>query len=310
MRFLAWLLYSMDQASNLFFPAPKSVIAGKSPPRAAFEQAAAALAARCLGPAGLVSFGHDDEEEGAESTPSPSKISGGEVWCQCYDGGRSLAPHYDKDEHALIASNGAIMRHPAIATVSYLTDGGRGGENGADVTTELGPTCVLAQTLHPRTLAPVPAAGPSSLALAYPRTGAAIAFDGRRAHSVLSSPPAAPRRVALAINFWKGQPPANVLRVTQDDVAAAALAAPLPACELEGGPAATIQPALRARLPPPPVGGGAVRVADLMSGGKGPTRPRVLHFDGVTGWELVEAESEAGGEPVFVAGGASSSESD
>ena len=150
----------------------------------------------------------------AAETDATSAITGGEVWCQCYAGGRGLAPHYDKDEAALVASNGAMMRHPVLATVSYLTDGGSGD-------CELGATCVLAQTLHPRTQAPVPAAGPPSIALVYPRSGAAIAFDGRRAHSVLSSPPPpAPRRVALAINFWRGEAPAHVLRVTQEDVVA------------------------------------------------------------------------------------------
>ena len=271
--------------------ASQSVITGASPPLAAFEQAAAALAARCLAPAGLV--------EVADATPST--ITGGEVWCQCYTGG--LAPHYDKDEAALVATNGAVMRHPALATVSYLTD----GEDG-DI--ELGATCVLAQTLHPRTQSPMPAAGPPSIALAYPRSGAAIAFDGRRAHSVLSSPPPpAPQRVALAINLWRGAPPAHVLRVTQEDVVAARLAGPVAACDLAAGPPPATAPAVRARLPPPPPGGGAVRVSDVVGGKKACL---VLHFDGTTGWELVEAEGEDGGsEPVFVvAGGASSSSSE
>ena len=86
------------------------------------------------------------------------------------------------------------------------------------------------------------------------------------------------------------------------------LAGPLAECELAAGPQPVAAPAERARLPPQPPDGGAVRVSDVVSGQKACL---VLHFDGTTGWELVEAEGEGGGsEPVFVvAGGASSSSS-
>lgn len=72
---------------------PRAVLEGKEPPLAAFEQAAAELAKRCLRRRRkekknaalhpILSIFNDDDE-------SELVVEGAEAWCQVYEGGRGL----------------------------------------------------------------------------------------------------------------------------------------------------------------------------------------------------------------------------
>ena len=267
---------------------------GASPPTCLFEQAAAVLHDRVLAPSGLLT---------SHGGPLAGEWTGAEVWCQVYDGGRGLDPHFDKDEAAWAAGGAAwgegsggegaggahaerqaaasqpgphrTMRCPAVACVVYLL-------GGASDCPRLGPTYVLAQTYDPRTCAAAPP-DPDASCIAYPVAGAALAFDGRLAHGVLpsgggdgvggeggggaASPPVPRTRAALLVNWWRGPPPKGVGRAGPD--ALAGLARPL-----EGGggdddpPPVEVAPTVAA-LPPATSHGApsAVLLSDLLDGG-------------------------------------------
>ena len=200
---------------------PREVLAGKEPPLAAFEQAAAAIAQRCLegrrrrrrrkakakatedpssdsappplhpllsvykesggGGGGGGEGGEEgagEQEEGEQEQGKELLVSGAECWCQLYESGRGLDPHYDKDEEAS-ARGERPLRHPQVSTVVYLNGPKSDGSS-------FGATVVVNQRLHPRSGAPLPAV-PTSSALLWPRRGASAAFDGRLAHCVLPS---------------------------------------------------------------------------------------------------------------------------
>ena len=277
------------------FWVPRSVLSGEEPAMAAFEQAAAALARRCLSggrrakakaaaedsppplhpllsvwrrESGDREEGEDreeEEEEGGEEEEGRAEellasVSGAECWCQLYEGGRGLDPHYDKDEEAS-AKGQRPLRHPRVSTVVYLNGNEResSDEKGKNLSSSLGATVVINQRLHPRSGAPLPAV-PTSSALLWPRRGAAAAFDGRLAHCVLSSssdgpasagdekgdasgggsgggsgsgPPSSSsnfderKRATVLFNFWCGAAPGGVLRVTEEDILAAGLSRPV-----------------------------------------------------------------------------------
>ena len=206
---------------------PRAVLSGEEPALAAFEQAAAELAQRCLSRRSrrrsrgrrwrekeeephtpelsppprlhpLISVYKESGSEGEEKEEVEEQqeqelvVSGAECWCQLYEKGRGLDPHYDKDEEAS-ARGERPLRHPRVSTVVYLngSEGGEGEEEDGGGKKKkkfnhFGATVVINQRLHPRSGAPLPAV-PTSSALLWPRRGAAAAFDGRLAHCVLSS---------------------------------------------------------------------------------------------------------------------------
>ena len=196
----------------------------------------------------------EEEREEEEEEEDELVVSGAECWCQLYEEGRGLDPHYDKDEEAS-ARGERPLRHPRVSTVVYLNGGeGDGGSGGGGrrggLGTPLGATVVVNQRLHPRSGAPLPAA-PTSSSLLWPRKGAAAAFDGRLAHCVLSSCAGASfaaaaaaeegeepegttsspfdegRRATVLFNFWCGAAPGGVFRVTEEDIVAAGLSRPV-----------------------------------------------------------------------------------
>ena len=287
-----------------------------------------ALAARCLLPAGLLGSADADATAATPSSSSPPPpLAGAEVWCQVYEGGRGLDPHWDKDEADTEA--GRRTRHPQVSSIVYLTGGdaapSSGGTHGA--------TCVLNQRLHPRAPRAVPAA-PTAAALLRPEAGAGAAVDGRLLHSVLASSPGVVR-ATLLVNWWAGRGPTGVSRAPL----ALPLAPPLPAAALARAAPAVPRPLLRVRLPPAAAtaaGNGFVALADLVvaaataaaadadSADAAGDAPVLLAPDGrhgvwvagVEGYELVEAvlpreegasEPPPGGGcavPVFVVAGA------
>lgn len=122
-------------------------------------------------------------------------IAGAEWWVQVRTGSESIGFHFDKDE--ALASNKGIMAHPAISTVTYLSDIGA-------------PTMILNQTT-PDGNREIPEI-PQEAYLIYPKSNNHLLFNGNLQHGVVSS--AASRtsstsikkRVTLLINWWCEKP--------------------------------------------------------------------------------------------------------
>lgn len=178
---------------------PKEVLEGSEPPLAAFEQAAAELARRCLrrrrrrkrkknkkGEKREEEEEENDDDEGNNCCSLPPlhpilsifkeegeekeedeaeeeedyelDVAGAEAWCQVYEGGRGLDPHYDKDEEAS-ARGERPLRHPRVSSVVYLNgsccdenEESEENEEGRGRRLRLGATVVINQRLHPRSV--------------------------------------------------------------------------------------------------------------------------------------------------------------
>ena len=130
-----------------------------------------------------------------KSTCKYDNIAGAEWWVQVRTGGESIGFHYDKDE--ALASTKGVMKHPAISTVTYLSDIGA-------------PTMILNQTT-PDGNREIPDI-PEEAYLVYPKSNNHLLFNGNLQHGVISS--AASRtsstsikkRVTLLINWWCEKP--------------------------------------------------------------------------------------------------------
>ena len=135
-----------------------------------------------------------------------STVRGAEWWVQVRSKEEGITFHYDKDEG--LASIKGIMKHPAVSTVTYLSDIGA-------------PTLIFEMiTIDGNQEVPeIPDAG----FLSYPRKNRHIMFSGDLQHGVLGS--AAPRlaeagnRVTLLINWWSDPPIEPNTVVLTDDLA-------------------------------------------------------------------------------------------
>jgi hypothetical protein len=127
--------------------------------------------------------------------------SGAEWWSQHIDARDAIGWHWDRD-YALEAEHGLAI-HPAVATVTYLSDVGA-------------PTLVL-ENAHPVLAADEPPPSARALHVSWPRTGKHIAFDGRWLHGAPEGFPAAalptarvappPTRTTFLVNVWLNHKP-------------------------------------------------------------------------------------------------------
>jgi len=124
----------------------------------------------------------------------PHDWSGAEYWVQVYHGGRGLAFHMDKDEHAM-KEQGAII-NPCLSSVLYLTGDEDGPVQSATVVTN--------QRFDHETGRMAPS-DPTTSTLVFPRANTYCVFDGRLGHGVLDCGHDG-RRVTFLINWWKKKP--------------------------------------------------------------------------------------------------------
>ncbi|KAL3907311.1 MAG: hypothetical protein SGPRY_010214 [Prymnesium sp.] len=128
---------------------------------------------------------------------SVGSLAGLEWWLQDRSNADPPQP-YHTDKDLLLHDGEAEERLPLLSSVAYLSDTG-------------GATAVFAQSKRGGSLLPP---SPSSLALAFPRRGRLLLFDGSLFHGVLHpSPPASPPssarpRRTLLVNLWASRPAA------------------------------------------------------------------------------------------------------
>ncbi|KAJ1456690.1 hypothetical protein M885DRAFT_517108 [Pelagophyceae sp. CCMP2097] len=135
---------------------------------------------------------------------------GAEVWAHLLPPGgaeASLPLHFDKDERLLADRD--EWRHPALSTVTYLSDGGA-------------PTIIFDTTLAGGR----GAGGPSMAFVSHPVAGKHLIFQGSLLHGVahdLARPTPAQAatgpRLTLLVNLWRGAPLG--LAALPDDIVAA-----------------------------------------------------------------------------------------
>ena len=150
-----------------------------------------------------------------------SPAGGAEFWVQLCSEDEGIPFHFDKDEKAARGA-GRPWRHPKVATVTYLTDGGA-------------PTVVFESCRGgPRKAAADgrAAAGPAQAFVSYPRAWKHLVFSGKLLHGVPQELNFAPpytrpsepgTRMTLLVNVWpraapKGigpLPPALAARLSQ-----------------------------------------------------------------------------------------------
>jgi len=120
-----------------------------------------------------------------------SAIRGAEWWVQIRGNDEGISFHYDKDEG--LASLQGVMKHPAVSTVTYLSDVGA-------------PTLIFEMiTIDGNQEEPeIPDAG----FLSYPKANRHVMFSGALQHGVLGSaaPPISGSRITLLINWWYDAP--------------------------------------------------------------------------------------------------------
>eukprot|EP00966_Prymnesium_polylepis_P274904 6351963-Prymnesium_polylepis.1 len=138
---------------------------------------------------------------------------GAEFWVQRRAAGQGLPFHWDKDEALRNAAD--VLLHPAVSTVTYLTDGGAptvllevrasgggGGVPGGPLSDE------GAELLVGTRRRPVVSDGPprhAAALISYPRAGKLLAFSGALLHGVapqLAEPSEAAERITLLVNVW------------------------------------------------------------------------------------------------------------
>lgn len=144
----------------------------------------------------------------SKSGGSAPKIIGAEWWVQIRTGSEDIGFHYDKDEG--LASLRGIMKHPAVSTVTYLSDVGA-------------PTLIFNMTTPDGNIE-IPAI-PDEGVLSYPKENRHILFRGNLQHGVVgsastrSSAASIKKRVTLLINWWAEKPIEPNTVLLSDDLA-------------------------------------------------------------------------------------------
>lgn len=128
---------------------------------------------------------------------------GAEYWAQVYTGGRGLAFHVDKDEHAM--KHRREMINPLYSSVLYLT-----GESSLQ-----SPTVITDEHYDEDMQRMVPMDFPTESALVFPMENRYCVFDGRCGHGVLDTNTAASLkgndtdvRITFLVNWWDVKPEA------------------------------------------------------------------------------------------------------
>ncbi|GAB4814754.1 hypothetical protein N2152v2_001800 [Parachlorella kessleri] len=134
----------------------------------------------------------------------PENWAGAEWWVQSYDGGRGLAFHFDKDEHAMKARHEMIT--PVFSSVLYLT-----GSDGL----RQSPTVIVNQRYNREEQYAYPD-HPDHSTLVFPAANCYCLFDGGLGHGVLDCGHNEVRTTFL-VNWWAQQPEA-VQRVSEEDI--------------------------------------------------------------------------------------------
>lgn len=127
----------------------------------------------------------------------PSDWDGAEYWVQVYEGGRGLAFHFDKDEHAMKQSG--VMVNPILSSVLFLTSSSSESSQAPQA-----PLVLTDQVFDSEIGAPEPA-DPMTSTLVFPVENSYCIFDGRLGHGVLDSGLTS-RRVTLLVNWWAHKP--------------------------------------------------------------------------------------------------------
>ena len=142
----------------------------------------------------------------------PHDWAGAEYWVQVYEGGRGLAFHFDKDEHAMKEEGRMVT--PILSSVLYLTghDGEINSDSDSDNPAEAlqAPTVVTDQRYDYEEGCAVPD-NPTSSTLVFPGSNSYCLFDGSLGHGVLDCG-RQEERATLLVNWWKRKPE-NVNRV-------------------------------------------------------------------------------------------------
>lgn len=125
----------------------------------------------------------------------PHDWAGAEYWVQVYEGGRGLAFHFDKDEHAMKEEGRMVT--PVLSSVLYLTGGGPGESLQA-------PTVVTDQRFDYDEGCAVPD-DPTSSTLVFPRANSYCLFDGCLGHGVLDCG-RKEQRATVLVNWWRKKP--------------------------------------------------------------------------------------------------------
>jgi hypothetical protein len=125
----------------------------------------------------------------------PFEWEGAEYWVQVYEGGRGLAFHFDKDEHAMESSG--VMVNPILSSVLFLTSADNGQPPQA-------PLVLTDQVFDCELGSPTPT-DPTTSTLIFPIENSYCIFDGRLGHGVLDSAVTS-RRVTLLVNWWALKP--------------------------------------------------------------------------------------------------------
>lgn len=125
----------------------------------------------------------------------PFEWEGAEYWVQVYEGGRGLAFHFDKDEHAMESSG--VMVNPILSSVLFLTS----AENNQP---PQAPLVLTDQVFDCELGSPTPT-DPTTSTLIFPVENSYCIFDGRLGHGVLDSAVTS-RRVTLLVNWWAQKP--------------------------------------------------------------------------------------------------------
>ncbi len=119
---------------------------------------------------------------------------GAEYWAQVYKGGRGLAFHVDKDEHAM--KHRREMINPLYSSVLYLT--------GEEVLQS--PTVITDEHYDEKLQRMVPLDFPTESALVFPKDNRYCLFDGRCGHGVLDVNRDDDVRITFLVNWWETKP--------------------------------------------------------------------------------------------------------
>lgn len=205
--------------------------------------------------------------------PADRERSGAEFWVQRRGAGEGIAFHWDKDE--ALRDAGDVLLHPAVSTVTYLTDGGaptvvldvRALAEGGSVADG----AELAVGARRSALVPGGAARRASALVSYPRAGKLLAFSGALLHGVppaLAEPSAVHgERLTLLVNVWANHRPLCTTPLPRSFTSRelhVSTERALPA----SGRSSTAEKRARARARPPgaaPPGGGDLPASDLPS---------------------------------------------
>ena len=156
----------------------------------------------------------------AEGIPLERGRCGAEFWVQRRAAGQDITFHWYKDEALRSAAD--VLLHPAVSTVTYLTDGGAptvllevrasagDGISGGQLL-DAGAELLVGPRRRP--VEPDGLARRAAALVSYPRAGKLLAFSGALLHGVpaeLAEPSETGERITLLINVWVHHQPLGV----------------------------------------------------------------------------------------------------